>query len=252
MNPSPARRIVSLVPSVTECLFDLGVGDRVVGRTDYCVSPPEALAVPTVGGPKTVDPGRVDHLDPDLVLANREENDRSQVEALSRPGRRVHVAFPRTVAEVAAFLEELGPLVGRTLEARAEAERLRRALGQVPEPAVPVVCLVWKNPYLTVTGDTLTSSLVEAAGGANRFADRTGRYPPVTASEIAAVRPRVVLLPTDPYPFTAADAGELEAAVPGCRVVVVQGEWLTWYGCRVPEALAGLRRVLAPFRGPGV
>ncbi|MEW6488339.1 MAG: TIGR04282 family arsenosugar biosynthesis glycosyltransferase [Thermodesulfobacteriota bacterium] len=248
LAPLP-RRILSLVPSVTECLFDLGAGERVVGRTDYCIAPAGRVeSLPSVGGPKTVDVAAAAALAPDLVLANAEENDRAQVEALAARGVRVHVAFPRTLGEAARFLEDLGLLLGAREAAGACARRLRAEAARAAVAPVPVACLIWKGPYLTASDATFTSAVLAAAGGANVFGDREGRYPAVTLAELAAARPRVVLLPSEPYDFGARDVREVEAAVPGAAALLCPGEWVTWYGCRVAEAVRDLRRLLDPYR----
>jgi rSAM/selenodomain-associated transferase 1 len=248
LEPVP-RRIVSLVPSVTECLFDLGAEDRVVGRTEFCISPAGRVeALPSVGGPKTVDVAAAAALAPDLVLANIEENDREQVEALAALGVRVHVSFPRALEDAARFLEAVGSLVRAQETAARCAADLRAAAGLVPRPSVRTACLIWKGPYLTASADTLTSAILTAAGAENVFAGRPGRYPEVSAGDLAAARPRVVLLPSEPYGFGDADARQVEKAVPGAAAVLCPGEWVTWYGCRMPDALAGLRRLLAPYR----
>lgn len=241
------RRILSLVPSVTECLFDVGAGARVAGRTDFCISPPAAGVLPSVGGPKTVDLARALALRPDLVLANAEENERGQVEALIGAGLRVHVAFPRTMADAAAFLRDLGHLIGES----QTLERLARDLERMeppPEPRVPVACLIWRAPYMTASGDTLTSALLEAAGAENVFAGRPERYPSVTGEDLAASGARLVLLPSEPYEFTEADVREVERLAPGSTALRIPGEWVTWYGSRMVEAIEGLRRTLGPFR----
>lgn len=244
--PEP-RRIVSLVPSVTECLFDVGAGHRVVGRTDFCISPAAARALPGIGGPKTVDRDAVLALHPDLVLANAEENDRSQVEALAAAGLRIHVAFPRTLAQAAAFLRDLGRLL-RCPESTGPLVSALEALEAPPGPPVPCACLIWRAPYMTASEDTLTSALLAAAGAANVFASRPARYPEVTEAELAASGARVVLLPSEPYEFTADDARDVEQLVPGAAALRIPGEWVTWYGSRMVQAIEGLRRTLEPFR----
>ncbi|NTU59776.1 MAG: ABC transporter substrate-binding protein, partial [Deltaproteobacteria bacterium] len=249
LAPTPSR-VVSLVPSVTECLFDAGLGARVAGRTDFCVSPPEAAGVPTVGGPKTVDVEALLRLGPDLVLANAEENDRAQVEALAASGVRVHVAFPKTLPQTAALLRDLGALLHAEAPFEGFARGLERA-AQRPPGLRPVrcACLVWKDPLMTASGDTLTSALVEAGGGENVFATAGEfRYPAVSPGALAAAAPRVILLPSDPYDFTADDARELEALVPGATALRIPGAWVTWYGSRMEAAVRGLRRALDPFR----
>ncbi len=242
----PPRRIVSLVPSVTECVFDLGAGATLVGRTAYCISPAERVAaLADVGGPRTFDPAAVARLAPDLVLANAEENDRGRVETLRALGLRVHVAFPRTLEEAAGFLMDLGRLLRTEAEAARASGELRRILASPPPASVPGACLVWKDPFLAASTDTLTSALMAAAGVANVVApDQEGRrYPPVPLAALGSAR--VVWLPSEPYEFSAADAQEVEATQPGCRALRVPGEWLTWYGCRMATAVADLRTALA-------
>jgi len=246
--PEP-RRIVALVPSVTRCLFDLGVGDRVVGRTEYCIEPlGEVDVLPTVGGPKTVDLARLLALEPDLVLADAEENQRDQVTALEAQGLRVYVALPRNLPLVATFLRDLGTLVARPAAGRW-ADELPTPNAPTPHPPVPVACLVWKDPYMAAAPDTLPHALLTAAGGRNTVAQHAGRrYPEITAAALARGRPRVLLLPDDPYPFSAADAAQLEASVPGASALSIPGHWVSWYGSRMLEALHGLTACLDPYR----
>lgn len=250
LAPRP-ERVVSLVPSVTECLFDAGLGTRVVGRTRFCISPPEVSSVASVGGPKTFDPSRVRALSPDLVLANAEENDRARVEELARAGLRVHVAFPTTVPQVAALLRQLGLLFGHVPPFERFASQLERAARPGAPPKVRCACLIWKKPYMTASGDTLTSALLEAAGGENVFAaGGENRYPVVPLETLARAAPRVVLLPSEPYAFGEDDARELEEALPGTTALCLPGEWVTWYGSRTAAAVVELRRLLDRYRTP--
>lgn len=242
------RRILSLVPSVTELLFDLGAGDRVAGRTDYCISPEGSCSIPSVGGPKTVDLEAVAALRVDLVLANAEENRREQVEALIARGFRVHVAFPRTIAEAAAFVRDVGALVERRTEAEAFAADLETSMASPPAPPVRCACLIWKHPYMTVSRETLTSALLAAAGAQNVFAERPERYPRIGLEELATARPEVVLLPSEPYAFGEADAAEIVGRVRGAAVLRIPGEWVTWYGSRMAASIRALRTALRPFR----
>jgi ABC-type Fe3+-hydroxamate transport system substrate-binding protein len=245
----PAQRILSLVPSVTECLFDLGAGDRVVGRTDYCISPADRVsALPSVGGPKSVDLEAVARLEADLVLANAEENDRAQVEALIQTSLRVHVAFPRTIEDAARFLEDLGLLVRADLRAAAISAKLRAVTADPARPRVSTACLIWKEPLMTVNAATLSSALLEAGGAHNVFAELPDRYPEISPADLAAAQPRLLLLPTEPYEFTASDAREIGSFAPMATAVQVPGEWVTWYGSRMVEAIQGLRRLIDPFR----
>ena len=251
----PPRRIVSLVPSLTEALFALGLGERVVGVTEWCIHPADEVAkLPKLGGTKTPDLDALLALAPDLVIANREENRRRDVERLEAAGVRVWLTYPRTVAEGAALLAELAELgatpearqrvVTPVLEALGEAERAR------PGQGVPVFCPVWRDPWLAVGADTYADDLLTQCGGRNVFAARhERRYPRVTLEEVVAAAPEVVLLPDEPYAFGAADAAELRrldlpAARQG-RVHLIDGTWVSWYGPRIARALPALRHLLA-------
>ena len=249
------RRIVSLVPSLTEALFELGLGERVVGVTEWCVHPAEAVAgLPKVGGTKTPDLDAIASLAPDLVIANQEENRRRDVAQLEARGIHVWVTYPRTVAEGAALLAELAELgaadaarravVEPVLAAVAEAERSRPARG------TPVFCPIWRDPWMAVGGDTYAHDLLTLAGGCNVFGARTERrYPRVTLDEIVAAAPAVVILPDEPYAFGAEDVAELRrlpipAAASG-RIHVIDGTWVSWYGPRIARAIRALRSFLA-------
>lgn len=251
----PPRRIVSLVPSLTESIFALGLGERVVGVTEWCVHPAEAVAkLPKVGGTKNPDLSAVLALAPDLVIANQEENRRRDVERLEAAGIAVWLTYPRTVAEGARLLAELAEL-GAPAEARrsvvepvlaavAEAERAR------PAEAVPVLCPIWRDPWMVVGADTYAHDLLTLSGGRNVFASlRERRYPRVTLDEIVAAAPEVVLLPDEPYAFGAADAAELRRlplpAARSGRIHLIDGTWVSWYGPRVARALPALRHLLA-------
>jgi len=250
-----ARRIVSLVPSLTEALFRLGLGDRVVGVTDYCVEPPEALATrASVGGTKDADPEKIATLAPDLVIANHEENTRRVVDRLRGLGLRVWVTYPRTVAEGAGLLaamarlgasdERIAAVVAPVQAAVEEAEALDRADG------TPVFCPIWKDPWMTVGADTYIHDMLSLCGGRNVFADRGDRrYPIVDEAAIEAAAPAVILLPSEPYAFGEAERdGLLAGATPAARdarVHLIDGARLSWYGPRIAEAIRALVPLLA-------
>ena len=203
------ERIVSLVPSLTEALFAFGAGERVVGRTRYCLWPPRAVGkVPTVGGTKKVDVPRLLELEPDLVVAVREENSRENVEMIQGSGVPVFVGAPESVEGALWLLRELV----RVVEApRTEAVlnpiervygRLREGGGRVQSRRVFVP--IWKNPYMSVGSDTYAHDVLETCGGENVCGGST-RYPVFTLEEVEAAQPEIVLLPDEPYPFSAED-----------------------------------------------
>lgn len=255
MSPRPApRRIVSLVPSLTEALFALGLGERLVGVTDWCVHPAEKVAdLPKVGGTKNPDRERIAELAPDLVLANREENRRRDVEALEALGLDVWVTYPRTVGEAARLLGELADL-GAMPSARTrvlepiEAE-IAAAAHRVPQPPVPVFCPVWKDPWMAVGGDTYADDLLQVCGGRNVFAARPERrYPIVTLEEVVEAAPEVILLPDEPYAFGPREVEELSRlplpAARSGRIHPIDGTLVSWYGPRIAKAIQGIGELL--------
>jgi len=255
-NPTArsAKRIVSLVPSVTESLFCLGLGDRVVGITDWCVHPSDRVSgLPKVGGTKNPSVRRILELEPDLVIANREENRKRTVVALRAAGIDVWVTYPRTVRDGVALLRELADL-GATAEAVESVvgpveEAVRAAEVQRPSRGLPVFCPVWKNPWMAVGGETYASSLLELCGGANVFADLGDRrYPIVELQQVVAAAPEVILLPSEPYDFGPRDILELERwtlpAARNRRIHLIDGTLVSWYGPRIEPAIAAIRALL--------
>jgi ABC-type Fe3+-hydroxamate transport system substrate-binding protein len=247
------------VPSLTEAFFALGLGDRIVGVTDWCVHPAKPLAkLPRVGGTKNPDLDAIRALRPDLVVANREENTRRDVERLEAAGVAVWVTYPRSVAEGAALLREIAELGVRSEEITTVVEPVEAALAAArnapPEQPVRVFCPVWKRPWMAVGADTYAHDLLTLCGGHNVFADRDERrYPIVSEPEIAAAAPEVILLPDEPYAFGPRDAAELaQLALPAARagrIHLIDGTLVSWYGPRIRRAIETVRSLLA---GPGI
>ena len=244
---SLGERVVSLVPSLTEALFALGLGGKLVGVTDWCVHPAEAVArLPRVGGTKNPDLDAILALRPDLVIANHEENTRRDVERLEAAGQRVWVTYPRTVVEAVALLRELAERGGRraelaTVVAPVEAA-VERARACAPDRRTPFFCPIWKKPWMAVGADTYAHDLLVLCGGANVFANREERrYPLVSEDEIVAAAPEVILLPDEPYAFAAADAEQLgRLPVPAARsgrIHLIDGTLASWYGPRTGRAI---------------
>jgi ABC-type Fe3+-hydroxamate transport system substrate-binding protein len=247
---------VSLVPSLTETLFAIGAGDRVVGRTEYCVLPSGAVdRVPAFRGTKNPDVEAIIALRPALVLANVEENTPRAVGRLRAAGVPVFVTYPRTVEEGIETVATLGRLAGGAAEQAASrlAAELEATLASVRAAAArrrprPVFCPIWKGPWMAFSADTYAHDLLAVCGGVNVYADGPRRYFPVTLAEAAARRPEVVLLPDEPYAFGPADAAEVVAAFPGAgerRVRLVSGRHLTWYGPQIGPGLVAIAEAIA-------
>jgi ABC-type Fe3+-hydroxamate transport system substrate-binding protein len=241
------ERIVSLVPSLTEALFAFGVGARVVGRTRYCTQPPRAVGkVPKVGGTKKVSVPRVLDLQPDLVVAVREENTRESIEELRDAGVPVLVGTPEDVAGAIELLRELADRVGapRKEAVLGPIERVYRKLrdGRRKESR-RVFVPIWKKPYMSAGSDTYVHDVLKTCGGGNVFG-ASARYPTVTLEEVEATQPEVILLPDEPYPFSAEDLEEFYSLnVPAARedrIHLVDGKLLSWYGPRMGSSLVQL------------
>ena len=242
----PPQRIVSLVPSLTELVAWLGAADRLVGRTKFCTEPPGAVGrIPAVGGTKNPDIAAITAVRPDLVIANREENRREDVEALRAAGIEVLVTGIDTVGEAVEAIRELGELLGAAERADQLARDITAALdeGQLAAGAARkrVYAGVWHNPMMGLGAGTYGHSLLEACGAANVLGERE-RYPEVTMEAVRALKPDLILLPDEPFPFDEGHAA-LYGAIAPARVI--DGKLLWWYGPRMPGAIRELRRILA-------
>ena len=241
------ERIVSLVPSLTELVWWLGCGDALRGRTRFCEEPAGQIeVVPAIGGTKNPDIAAITALAPDLVIANREENRREDVEALRDAGLSVLLTDPNSVEEALAMILELGEALG----GRAEAEGLVGEVRAVVEEGrgqrrTALFVPIWRNPLMGLAGGTYGDSVLEAAGGTNVLAGRT-RYPEVTLEEVAALKPDAILLPDEPYRFNEGHIPEFAGIAPPA---VVDGKLLWWYGPRMPEAIRELRRIVRELAG---
>ncbi|MCS7085661.1 MAG: helical backbone metal receptor [Bacteroidia bacterium] len=228
----PPRRIVSLCPSLTETLFALGVGERIVGRTKFCVRPRGQLldAVPKVGGTKTPNIEAIRELNPDCVFAVKEENLPHDVEKIA--------AFADVVVyDVKDISSALGMI--RSLKTILEVEDdLDRYVAQKWDEVRGIIsgkaaCLVWRKPYMVAGGDTYIHSIITHLGFENIFADRR-RYPTIGDDELRPAE--FVLFPTEPYPFKDLHIRELDEKQPHSRKASVDGQMITWYGVRMAAA----------------
>jgi ABC-type Fe3+-hydroxamate transport system substrate-binding protein len=275
----PNRRIVSLVPSLTEALFAFGLGDRIVGITDYCIEPqPAVRSKPTIGGTKNPDVQAILRLAPDLVVANVEENRQENVKCLQAQGMPVFISFPQTVSAAIATLRALAQVTGAEAPASPVIARIESAyqetksltMGRQP---IRLFCPIWKNPWMTINRHTFIHDMLATCGGMNIFAERERRfplaadlgqsppldparvegrdrrYPRVTLEEMAGRMPEVIVLPDEPYPFTEADKADFAQfshvpAVRDGRIHVVDGKMICWYWSRLDESLRALQGLL--------
>ncbi|MEP2236776.1 MAG: helical backbone metal receptor [Maribacter sp.] len=229
INSTPSR-IVSLVPSITELLFDLGLGDKVVGCTKFCVHPHKPyLRKSMIGGTKDLNLDKILKLKPHLILANKEENNKEQIEYLSESSP-VWVSDVKTFEDSLKMIEQIGLMTDSAIRAHEIINQLNNTL-KPKAPSKKAVYLIWKDPYMTVGGDTYINDILNRCGYINVFSEQD-RYPTVTLEEIADHNPDVVLLSSEPYPFKEEHLKTIKHTLKNTDVALVDGEFFSWYGSR--------------------
>jgi iron complex transport system substrate-binding protein len=258
--PQPVRRIVSLAPNLTETLFALGLGDHVVGVTDFCDYPPEAATREHVGGPVTPNLEKIAQLRPDLVLATRSGGNRlSTVQSLETVGLAVFATDPHTVDEVIASAERLGEIADAPEQGRIVAERLRGRLrevaGQVADSKpVPVLLVVWPDPLITVGRDTFIADALRRAGAENVI-QTAQDWPNASLEEVARLQPQYLLFASDHSEETERQIAELRGRTgwKGLRAVldgriILLSEAIARPAPRLVDEIERLARALHPDR----
>lgn len=246
--PAPPRRIVSLVPSQTELLIDLGAGDRVVGITRYCTEPAEQVAgIQRIGGTKRFHFDRIDALQPDLVIGNKEEN---YAEGIARLQARypVWMSDIASLPEALAMIAAVGQLVGRAERAEQLVREIEAGFRELrPEPVCSAAYLIWREPWMVAAANTFIDDLMQRAGLRNVFGEQQ-RYPEVHLATLQERRPEVVLLSSEPFPFDSRHVTEIGERLPGSRVLLVDGTLFSWYGSRLRRSAAYLETVRSRCR----
>lgn len=236
------QRIVSLVPSQTELLHFLGLSDKVVGITKFCVHPEEWYrSKKRIGGTKTLHTDSIASLQPDLIIANKEENVREQVEALETLAP-VWTSDINSVGAALHMIQSIGELTGKAAEAGQLVKDIQTSFAAVRQKAahthqqkIRTAYLIWKDPYMAAGGDTFIHSLMEVGGFENVLGDLS-RYPETSLAELASRQTELVLLSSEPYPFSQKHLVAIQAALPDCRIWLVDGEMFSWYGSRMLAA----------------
>lgn len=230
------KRIVSLVPSQTELLLDLGLEDRVVGRTHFCIHPKGKVdPIPRIGGTKKLQLDAIRALQPDLIIANKEENEKEQVEALAEEFP-VWISDIKTTEDALDMILEVGMLCGKEDQAQTLQKEIKASLERIRAQqerfsAYRVLYAIWKGPWMFAGRDTFIHELLTLAGFKN--ACEGLRYPELDNRAIQRIQPDLLLLSSEPYPFSAKHEKELATTFPGSRPLLVDGEMFSWYGSRM-------------------
>lgn len=246
--PSAPLRIVSLVPSITELLADLGLHQEVVGITKFCVHPEEWFRTKTrIGGTKTISIEKVNALQPDLIFANKEENVKEQVEALAQQWN-VYTSDISTIDDAYQMITDVGVLTGTSAAAHEMIQTIQEGCNGLSfQKNLTVLYLIWQDPYMSTGGDTFISSMLSAAGFSNVLHAKS-RYPEVTVEEIQALQPDVIFLSSEPYPFKQKHVETLQKIAGKSQILLVDGEIFSWYGSKMLKAPAYFRYLRQQLR----
>ena len=245
-------RIVSLVPSLTELVCELGLAGELVGRTGFCVHPKEAVRrIPKVGGTKTVNLERIRALEPTHVVLNVDENRRETAEELAKFVPNLLVTHPLAPLDNLALYRKFGSAFGREREAEALCTRFRAAYDEAlaaTRPVRRVLYLIWKDPWMTVSRDTYISRTLALFGLLTLPASAADRYPKL--ADLRTEAAELILLSSEPYRFRERHVAEV-AGLTGKPALLVDGEMTSWYGPRAIAGLAYLREFAARIPTPG-
>jgi len=241
------KRIVSVVPSQTELLFDLGLSNEILGITKFCIHPKEICKTKAiVGGTKNLNIEKIISLQPDLTIANKEENVKEQLELLSEK-------IPVWLTDVNNYDEALQMTadLGKITQTSEKANSIKQSIDE--QLSAPIfnkkrkaVYLIWKSPFMTIGGDTFIDSMMHKAGFENTFHHLT-RYPEIEIENIAKSDCEFVLLSSEPYPFSQKHVDEMQASLPNKKIIIVDGEMFSWYGSRMLKSATYFKEISTSF-----
>lgn len=237
----PPKRIISLVPSQTELLFELGLDKEIIGLTKFCIHPIEKFAERTkIGGTKKLNIELIRELKPDLIIGNKEENQQSQIEELMEDYP-VWMSDIYTLEDAKKTITQIGELVDRQPEASYLNHLINAGFNDLQTLAVQnginkkVAYLIWRKPYMLAGRDTFIDNILAINGLSNVIKER--RYPEIELSELTELNPDLILLSSEPYPFKEEHLEEIRQVVPEAKVMLVDGEMFSWYGSRLVKAV---------------
>ena len=227
------KKVISLVPSLTELLIDLGLRENLVGRTRFCIHPEEAVRdIPIIGGTKNPNLDKIRESNPEIIIANKEENRKEDIDELSS-GFRIYLTDISSVEEALITIIEIGEIFDVKNKAKKLVDSILAQLELSPdEPVKSVAYFIWRNPWMVAGGDTYINSVLSHYKLRNIYSDKL-RYPKVNHSESAKRNPDYIFLSSEPYPFKEKHIEEVEKKCNKSKVILTNGEWFSWYGSRM-------------------
>ncbi|HYG38147.1 MAG TPA: helical backbone metal receptor [Cytophagales bacterium] len=244
----PPKRIISLVPSQTELLFDLGLGPEVVGITKFCVHPIESVkSVTKIGGTKKFNFARIEALNPDLIIGNKEENYEEGIKALSEKYP-VWMSDIYTLPDAYEMMLKVGAITGRVAKAREIKTKIEKSFKEISSDTNgKVAYIIWKDPIMVAGKNTFIHEMLKAAGFENAF-EHLSRYPVVTFEDLKITSPDFIFLSSEPYPFKEKHIKEFTEVSPEQKIKLVDGEIFSWYGSRLLKAVSYFHNLNSEFQ----
>ncbi|MBU6324641.1 MAG: ABC transporter substrate-binding protein [Bacteroidetes bacterium] len=239
MIPSKPVRIISLVPSQTELLYELGLADRIVGQTIFCIHPEQHFGTATkVGGTKKLRMETIRQLNPDLIIGNKEENERGQIAELAQEYP-VWMSDIKNLGDALEMIRSMGIITSTEKTAEAIVEQIRSSFDEITGPVKgKAVYLIWQNPWMAVGKETFIDDILQRAGYIN--AVEASRYPELTADYMSTLDASHVFLSSEPFPFREEHIAAIRKIMPNVKVKLVDGELFSWYGSRLLKSAAYL------------
>ena len=245
----PPQKIISLVPSQTELLSYFDLDKEVIGITKFCVHPKQWFTAKTkVGGTKSLNIELIKKLQPDLIIANKEENVKEQIEELANKFN-VWVTDVNNLEDALLMIEDIGHITHKSNEAGILITRIKTNFSQLPisNEQLSTCYLIWRNPYMTIGGDTFINNMMKHCGLQNIFENET-RYPEVTIEQLSTDNCHLILLSSEPYPFKQKHIDELQQQLPDKKIFLANGEMFSWYGSRLLEVPSYFKKLRMKFK----
>ncbi|MBP8033206.1 MAG: ABC transporter substrate-binding protein [Bacteroidia bacterium] len=243
------KRIISIVPSQSELLWDLGLREELVGITKFCIHPSQMFnSVERVGGTKTLNLEKIRALKPDLIIGNKEENEQSQILELQKEFP-VWMSDIYTLHDALQMMEGIGALVNKRQEAETIKSTIQTSFLNLPHKPQSVLYLIWNKPYMaagkaTFIGDMLSKIGLQNVTSRASATDNMNRYPELSIEDINALNPDLIFLSSEPYPFKQEHMDELQQHLPASKIILVDGELFSWYGSRLAKSAAYFQELM--------
>jgi ABC-type Fe3+-hydroxamate transport system substrate-binding protein len=246
----PPKKIVSLVPSQSELLWDLNLKDELIGITKFCIHPEEMFtSVKRIGGTKTVKINEIKKLNPDLIIANKEENQQEQIEELCTLFP-VYISNIYDVSDALQMIEQVGLITNREKKSKQIIYSISEKYAEFKTQNLKIeiqkkaAYLIWKKPYMAAGSNTFINSILQNCGFVNVFEGDNNRYPEINIEDLKVQNPDLVFLSSEPYPFKEKHIQELQAHLPQTKILLVDGEMFSWYGSRLLYAFDYFKSLL--------